>query len=87
MRTRTVTVGPLAASSATNIRTATSATAGAMVLNGSTVVAGAAYLDTARQILLTTGASEAGHTVILSGLGGGGGALSETITLPSCGIL
>lgn len=83
MRTRTVIVGPLAAPSATNIRTASSATAGAMVLNGSTVIGGVAVLDTARQILFTTGASEAGHTVLVTGTSKGGQTQSETVTLPS----
>lgn len=83
MRPVTVSVGPLAAASATNIRTASTATAGAMVLNGSLVSGGIATLDSPRQILFTTAASEAGHTVLLTGTARAGNAQSETITLPS----
>lgn len=95
MRPVTVSVGPLVVASPTNIRTASSATLGAMVLNGtlvstgSTVFMGAlvpsgqAVLDTPRQVLFTTAASEAGHTVLVTGLSRSGGSISETVTLPS----
>lgn len=83
MRPVTVSVGPLAAGNATNIRTASNATAGAMVLDGALVVSGVAILDAPRQILFTTAASEAGHTVLLSGVDRAGNLQSETITLPS----
>jgi hypothetical protein len=83
MRPVTVSVGPLTAASTTNIRTASSATAGAMVLDGSLVTAGVAKLDSPRQILFTTSASEAGHTVLLSGTDRASNAQSETVALPS----
>lgn len=82
MRPVTVSVGPLAASSPTNIRTASTGTAGALVLNGTLVSGGVAKLDTPRQILFTTVASEAGHTLALTGTDRNGNVQSETVTLP-----
>ncbi len=83
MRPVTAFVGPLGAASATNIRTASTATAGAMVLNGSLVTSGVVAFDSPRQILFTTAASEAGHTVLVTGVDRAGNTQSETVTLPS----
>lgn len=83
MRPITVSVGPLGATSATNIRTATTGTAGALVLNGSLVSGGVAVLPSAQQILFTTSASEAGKTILLTGTNRAGFSQSETIALPS----
>ena len=95
MRPVTVSVGPLAAASATAIRTASSAAIGALVLNGALVSAGStvangvivptgvAVLDSPRQVRFTTSTSEAGKTVLVTGTDRAGNAQSETVTLPS----
>lgn len=85
MRPINVSVGPLAAASATNIRTASGAAAGALVLNGSLVADGIATLDTPRRILITNAADETGNTVVLTGTGRTGQVQSETVTLGGIG--
>ena len=82
MRPITVTVGPLASASATNIRTASGvAGAGNLTLNGSLVTAGVAILDTPRRILFTTTANETTKTILLAGANWAGDSISETVTL------
>lgn len=85
MRPITVTVGPLASASATNIRTASSGSAGALTLNGSLVSNGVAVLDTPRRILITNAADETGKTVVLTGTDHAGNTQSETVTLGGIG--
>lgn len=85
MRPIVVTVGPLANASATNIRTASSGSAGALVLNGSLVSSGVAYLDKPRRVLITNAADETGKTVVLTGTNWSGNAISETVTLGGIG--
>lgn len=80
MRALNVTVGPLVAASATNIRTASTVLAGgAVVLNGTLVTGGIATLDTPRRVLLTTTADNTGVTVVLTGTLWSGQAATETI--------
>jgi hypothetical protein len=82
MRPITVTVGPLASASATNIRTASGVTgAGNLTLNGSLVTAGVAILDTPRRILFTTTADETTKTILMAGTNWAGDLISETVTL------
>jgi hypothetical protein len=70
----------LVAASANNIAlTQTPAGAGNLILNGSTVTAGVAVLDTARQVLLTFAASEVGHNFTIFGTTNSGVAISEVI--------
>jgi hypothetical protein len=81
MRPITMTVGPFAAASATNIRTASSiAGAGAVVLNGSTVSGGVATLDTQRQILFTSSASDVGITFTIRGTNNANATITEVLT-------
>jgi hypothetical protein len=70
----------LAAASANNIALSQSPGAGAITLNGSTVTAGVATLDTARRILLTSGTSDTGITFTVTGTSLSGSPLTETIT-------
>ena len=79
-------VGPLAAASATNIRTAsTFAAAGAQTLNGSTVVGTVAILDVPRTLLFTFAGAKAGLIITVVGTGGGTPApwITETIAGPA----
>lgn len=85
MRPITASVGPLVAASATNIRTASSGSAGALTLNGSLVSAGVATLDTPRRVLITNAADETGKTVVLTGTDRAGNTQSETVTLGGIG--
>lgn len=76
MRPVTVTVGPLAASSANNIALSqTPGAAGVLTLNGSLVVAGVAVLDSPRRILITT--TDTTHTFTITGLSPTGTVLTE----------
>lgn len=82
MRPITVSVGPLTAPSATNIRTASGVlAAGTVTLNGSLVSGGVATLDTQRQVLFTTTADETTKTLVLTGTNLSGDAIGETVTL------
>ena len=82
MRPITVSVGPLTAPSATNVRTASGVlAAGAVVLNGSLVTAGVATFDTPRRVLFTTTADETAKSVTLTGTNWSGSPIGETITL------
>jgi len=82
MRPITVSVGPLASASATNVRTASGVlAAGAVTLNGSLVSDGVATFDTPRRVLFTTTADETTKTVTLTGTNWSGNPISETITL------
>jgi hypothetical protein len=82
MRPITVTVGPLASASATNIRTVSGVgAAGNLTLDGSLVTAGVAILDTPRRILFTTTSNETTKTILLAGTNWAGDLISETVTL------
>lgn len=81
MRPIVVTAGPLAAASATNIRTAASiAGAGAVTLNGTLVSGGVATLDNQRRILFTSSGNDSGITFTVSGTNANGDLISETLT-------
>jgi hypothetical protein len=76
-----VTVGPLASASANNIALSqTPGAAGALTLNGSTVVSGTAILDVARQVLITTTGDEHTKTFTITGTDWAGSTISETLT-------
>lgn len=80
MRPVVMTVGPFVVGSATNIRTATSiAGAGPVVLNGTTVVGGVATLDTQRQLLFTSSASDVGITFTIRGTDNANSSISEVL--------
>lgn len=80
MRPITVTVGPLAVASASNIaQTQTPGAAGPLTLNGTTVVGGVAVLDTPRRVLWTTTGNEVGKTLVLVGTTFGGQVATETL--------
>ena len=82
MRPITVTVGPLTAPSATNVRTASGVlAAGAIVLNGSLVSGGIATFDNARRVLFTTTADETTKTATLIGTNWSGNPIGEVVTL------
>lgn len=78
MRATTVTVGPLAAASANNIALSQTPTT-AFTLSGST----AGVLDTARRVLFTQAASEAGKTFTLVGTDVNGSVQTEVLTAAS----
>lgn len=74
----------LVAASANNIcLSQTPAAAGALILNGSTVTAGVATLDTQRRVLATTAGADSGKTLVLTGTDIQGNIITETLTLPS----
>lgn len=77
---RFATVGPLAAASATNIRTASAFTAGVLTLNGTLVSGGIATLDNPRRVLFTFAADESLNSFAVVGTNWAGGAISETVT-------
>jgi hypothetical protein len=81
MRPVTVTVGPLAAPSATNIRTASSISgAGAVTLNGSLVSDSVATLDTPRRVLFTSAGNDSGITFTVTGTTFANAPASEVVT-------
>lgn len=78
MRPIVSTVGPLAAASANNIALSqTPGAAGALTLNGSTVVNGTAVLDHARRVLITT--TDTTHTFTITGTSPTGTLLTEVV--------
>lgn len=79
----------LAAASANNIALSqTPGGAGDLTLNGSTVTAGVATLDTARQVLFTFAANETGHTFVVYGnTGEGFVAIQESVAGTNGGIV
>lgn len=86
MRPITVSVGPLAAASTTNIKTAAAiGGAGAVTLNGSTVSGGVATLDTARRVIFTSAGNDTGITFTITGTNWSGSPISETVTGASGG--
>lgn len=87
MRPIVFTVGPLAAASANNIALSQTPTAGALTLNGSTVVNGVAVLDNPRQVLFTFAANETGHNFVVSGTNGYGDLVSETVAGTTAGTV
>lgn len=80
MATRIQTTLAYAAASANNIAQSQSPGAGAITLNGSTVVSGVAILDAARRVLFTSGSSDTGITFTVTGTNFAGNPLTETIT-------
>ena len=82
MRPISVTVGPLAAASATAICASQTPTS-AFTLNGSIVTGGVAILDTARRVLFTTVANESAKTATIVGTDVNGSITSEVLTLPN----
>ena len=81
MRTLTVTCGPYAAPSATNIRTASSISgAGNVTLNGSLVSSGTATLDQPRRVLFTSAGNDSGITFTVTGTDWNNSPVSETLT-------
>jgi hypothetical protein len=78
MRPITATVGPLATASANNIALSqTPGAAGALTLNGSTVVSGVAILDNPRRVLITT--ADTTHTFTVTGTTPTGSVISEVV--------
>lgn len=81
MRPIIVTAGPLDTADATNIFTATAvAGAGALTLDGSTVVDGVAVLDKARRVLITSAGDDSGITFTLTGTNWAGDVITEVVT-------
>jgi hypothetical protein len=79
MRPITVTVGPLAAASATNIAASQTPVSGTAL----TLVSNPVVLDTPRRVLLTTGSEAAQRTMLLTGTNWSGSTISETLTVPA----
>lgn len=78
MRPIIASVGPLTAASANNIALSqTPGAAGALTLNGSTVVSGTAILDHPRRVLITTG--DTTHTFTVTGTNASGMPISEVV--------
>jgi hypothetical protein len=81
MRTIQVSVGPLAAASATALRTAASiSVAGTVALNGALVSGGVATLDNPRRILFTSSGNDSGITFTVTGTTFAGNSASEVVT-------
>jgi hypothetical protein len=76
----------LAASSANNIAQSQTPVSGtALTLNGSTVTAGVATLDTPRRLSLAYGNEGSARTLVISGTMDGGNPITETLKIPSGG--
>lgn len=76
----------LGAASATAIcASQTPGAAGDLTLNGSTVVAGVAVLDSARRVLFTFAADESAHTFVVYGTNSTGNAIQETVAGTTAG--
>lgn len=73
----------LAAASATNVGLLQSPGAGAILINGAAASGGAATLDTARRVLLTTGGDDRLITYTIIGTNANGQALTETMAGPN----
>jgi len=81
MRAVIINVGPYAAPSATNIRTASSiAAAGTVTLNGSLVSSGTATLDQPRRVLFTSVGNDSGITFTVTGTDWNNMPASEVVT-------
>jgi hypothetical protein len=81
MRPITATVGPLAAASATALRTASAiGGAGAVTLNGALVTAGVATIPSPRRITFTSSGNDTGITFTIVGTDRAGNAISEVLT-------
>lgn len=78
-----VTVGNLTAGNTTNIALAQAPPPGNLVLNGSTVTAGVAVLDTPRTVLITTTDDESSNKFTLQGTDWAGNPITETIAGPN----
>lgn len=83
-----VKVGPLVAASANNI-TLSQTTAGAanLTLNGSTVTAGVATLDTPRRVIVTSAGNDSGITFTATGTDFSGNPMVATGTGTNSGVL
>ena len=86
MRPITVTVGPLAASSADAICLSQTPVAGPFTLNGATVVDGVAVLDTARRVLFTCAADESANNFPITGTDWSGNPISEVVPGPAATV-
>lgn len=83
MRPITVTVGNLVtAASATAVRTATTAAAGELVLNGAQVTNGIATFETDRNVLVTFAGAEPGLRLTIQGINTRSDTVSETLYGP-----
>ena len=82
MRPTTLTVGPLSAAVADNIAQSQTPSA-AFTLNGSTVVAGIAVLDTPRRVLVITLADESAKTITIVGTDAAGVTITEVMAGPN----
>lgn len=81
MRPTTISVGPLAAADATNIRTAGAiAGAGVLTLDGTLVSGGVATLDKPRRIRFTSSGNDTGINFTIVGTNWSGAAISEVVT-------
>lgn len=86
MQPITVTVGPLDAADDNGIATSqTTAGAANLTLNGALVTGGVAYLDSPRQVIVTSGGNDTGVTFTVYGTTYGGQSVSESITGASGG--
>ena len=83
MQPITVTVGPLAAASATAICASQTPSAGALTINGSAATGGVATLDTARRVLITCAGNESGKTFTITGTNYNGKTQTETLAGPN----
>ncbi len=89
-RQQVVTAGPMAAASPTSLRTATTALAGPLILDGtfaSPSGSTAATLDSARKITITTTDDQTANHFVVIGYGpGGANPITETITGANAGV-
>lgn len=86
MQPITVTVGPLAAADDNGIaESQTTAGAADLTLDGALVTDGVAYLDTPRQVIVTSGGNDTNVTFTIYGTTYGGQSVSESITGASGG--
>ena len=82
-QTRTAAITLAAANPTAVCAAQTPAAAGALALNGASVLGGVGILDAARRILVTTTANETGKTLTLYGVDRGGNPIVELIALPN----
>lgn len=76
-----VSVGPLASASANNIATSqTVSGAGSVSLDGALVTDGVAYLDTPRQVKISSAGNDTGITFTVTGTTFGNVSVSQTVT-------
>jgi hypothetical protein len=81
MRQIVVTLGPLTAASANAIcLSQTPLAAGSLTINGALASGGAATLDVARRVLITSAANDSARSFVVTGTDYSGGVISETVT-------